>query len=1533
MISADAPQAAARVGSFGDYAFPAPPSRDDPATLSDVNGPAAPQSVRKMSIEAQDVEQAGHERHRMLPADGAGLGLAAVDTGDNREEQANDAPEHQFNESVGNRDSGYAPSAAGRSARAAGSKVTGGMQLNEASWQPLPRFIRGLVVANFEPVISHNAPSTSVSTPLSARIPISAGRTSRTGGGGGSSRRNRTRSTATITARNSIDFSLPPSATRSDDERNAQGKVTTGHRRTGSQSSAVSSANGRAVNGPSSSKHRRTGSQRSVGSELVGGAESNMMSPGPTIPEELDVVEESHQGNVFQQSLELGQEVYAFEQCQLRKELWYRGYVVVDTPVTLREPRNIWGQRLPDADTLPSTPSSSVFLGIFPARCIHPVEEIDDREGKLARGTGASEHKESPPLPMVVSSRRRSPGADPFVEDLSAVIKAYTARLPFYLQQRKYALFRSTTEHVQHLLRARRQLAQRLLTAVEAAEVRKACVIRLAQCAYEQGLPQAVLHSDGRRAQTGPSREVGDGGWVTPLRYHAMFLATAYLATSLASGFTPNADDERRSRIAHLYLDRSSTQLLSISELKAASHKRHDTLTLAFEIKAIVGKLCAEGEELELMFSLYDLVRKVSLTEDYTVVFNHFGSPVDPSRNKATFRDLEASRQSQIYLIVRAVRLVPYKRLSYSSRTSASWTTTFIRKPIGCGVNLMRLDQPEIAATEDAIAMFRPQSNRDFASCHEDIIQNKINAVRPITDVKLVVATQTCEKDSPAQIEVLPLTLTAQASSLRPRDWVYIKFWQNTLPVLNGDAHVGCTVALRDAKDQPIANALHVGGSCNPPADSVFDPVLDGSLLAVQGKYVDQQPSSLFLTFFSIAQTGVNGEPEQRVWATARLPLQDASTGNALAEGAHRLQLVDEKTNVGTAAQYKPREHLDLRVQIASSRLMSGFLTQLLRRDLDDHSDALRLLSFLDAKELALHADDILQRLLVKSSITNDSQSVQVLDAIAATLLAQRQAFEQPSAPSPGLVSKTFAAATPLLNAIQRVLKEDAPERNRVIQVLPALFGLVVLSVQNPPELPSSVIAHTISEIRDGIDATLSEVVKLLRESDRPMLASQVLLLEHYPLQAISAVFSPEEISEAIAGICDAIRSKAGQKIVEAKFGLMQRCLDLFRLGDQLRTELAPVFISHVKSQLELQTDAVEPTSETIVAINTLIRLSDSLTYDADLDSLEYLLSSALLPVLRFRSRLASIPVTSRNMRQLSDQYSFVGAFFAPVSAHEVALDDIETYVWSLTTYAGRERLLIALQTAWETSLESDTAQVILDFARDSVGKSLASTEADRRMTLGAVTALLWCLTKLTTHERTRAGSLQVIAGILKHEQNTKAPDMAVRQESLEVLQLLLSTDKPLPNGIHGDFLGSVVRLTTSDQDAVRMKAISVLEVATAVTPADQASPPISVAISLLIKAQQIRPAVAAEVTRLVSSARKSFSALPADRTRLAWRKDCRSNHGLALPASRRGPTESFNRSLSQRLPRPSFGLSTSSRSGTFSLCSLFQPHGRRQRA
>ncbi|KAG8846100.1 hypothetical protein FRB96_002079 [Tulasnella sp. 330] len=88
----------------------------------------------------------------------------------------------------------------------------------------------------------------------------------------------------------------------------------------------------------------------------------------------------------FVARLDVGDEVYAFEQCEDMKNIWYRGYVVSSTRSPLNpsqvDATNPGGSHLPASTGASEEPQ--VAIAIFPRSYVHVRDELPDAEGKLA---------------------------------------------------------------------------------------------------------------------------------------------------------------------------------------------------------------------------------------------------------------------------------------------------------------------------------------------------------------------------------------------------------------------------------------------------------------------------------------------------------------------------------------------------------------------------------------------------------------------------------------------------------------------------------------------------------------------------------------------------------------------------------------------------------------------------------------------------------------------------------------------------------------------------------------------------------------------------------------------------------------------------------------------------------------------------------------------------------------------------------------------------------------------------------------------
>ncbi|KAG8997177.1 hypothetical protein FRB93_000463 [Tulasnella sp. JGI-2019a] len=102
-----------------------------------------------------------------------------------------------------------------------------------------------------------------------------------------------------------------------------------------------------------------------------------------SVSEQQDV--EQNPALEFVARLDVGDELYAFEQCENMSNVWYRGYVVSSTRSPLN-PSQIDSSSLGGSNSPASTGASEpqVAIAIFPRSHIHIRDELPDAEGKLA---------------------------------------------------------------------------------------------------------------------------------------------------------------------------------------------------------------------------------------------------------------------------------------------------------------------------------------------------------------------------------------------------------------------------------------------------------------------------------------------------------------------------------------------------------------------------------------------------------------------------------------------------------------------------------------------------------------------------------------------------------------------------------------------------------------------------------------------------------------------------------------------------------------------------------------------------------------------------------------------------------------------------------------------------------------------------------------------------------------------------------------------------------------------------------------------
>ncbi|KIO32188.1 hypothetical protein M407DRAFT_67006 [Tulasnella calospora MUT 4182] len=292
-----------------------------------------------------------------------------------------------------------------------------------------------------------------------------------------------------------------------------------------------------------------------------------------------DLPSNAHLSLDFIARLDVGDEVYAFEQYGDVNNVWYRGYVVSST-------RSSFSQAQHDSSgqttLLATLDEPQVFVAIFPRSHIHVRDELPDAEGTLAQvyarvklgqdpygrekyametlreedeqdhtrgrhprvangatGTASaataplspSIEKLGPPRPSIKSGDDTAAGqTQPLVDEIASALREWHSLLFVYLSKRDYKLFATVKEHLEALHFGRRQLLSETLSADETVKLRKACVTRLVRGNMVQGLDVIVRHPTWGGLVTVDVENSPDvRSWMSAVRMYAMQVSLAHV--------------------------------------------------------------------------------------------------------------------------------------------------------------------------------------------------------------------------------------------------------------------------------------------------------------------------------------------------------------------------------------------------------------------------------------------------------------------------------------------------------------------------------------------------------------------------------------------------------------------------------------------------------------------------------------------------------------------------------------------------------------------------------------------------------------------------------------------------------------------------------------------------------------------------------------------------------------------------------------------------------------------------------------------
>lgn len=488
----------------------------------------------------------------------------------------------------------------------------------------------------------------------------------------------------------------------------------------------------------------------------------------------LEALSSQQSDNPYQIALEVGDEVYVFEEFNG----WYRGYVV---------------------STVRQTEEPQVFVGIFPVNHVHIREYLEDAERRLAgesvnaqtadgekidpnrRVSVARPHtaafsrnstyafasnaheRPPPPLPSLKCGDETLSGTiEPLVDEIASALREWSSLLYKYLDERKYELFNVVKDQINYLFQGRRQLLAQTLSQEEMTKLRKDLVSKLVAGNLMQGLDIIVRHPE--------KGYLADETNVSAIQLYRMQSQLAYSETISPSNVStpiPSLSSTAQSMQSPnpstygMPVGLKTPLLASITDTNKDAGKFYH---IYLDLRAFVASISGSGETSELYFSLYNRADARFLTEEYCVVLTSNGMPRDESkigRIRTLFTDLShIDIQDQIYLVCRIVR---NGQMKFDGKDSANTfdptqdmtsprlgeDSTFedasmisplnmvdtrnghqtFRRPFGCAVleiSQLQFLNDKDAASEHVMPIFTPTSEATFATLHEDIIANKM---------------------------------------------------------------------------------------------------------------------------------------------------------------------------------------------------------------------------------------------------------------------------------------------------------------------------------------------------------------------------------------------------------------------------------------------------------------------------------------------------------------------------------------------------------------------------------------------------------------------------------------------------------------------------------------------------------------------------------------------------------------------------------------------------------------------------------------
>lgn len=544
------------------------------------------------------------------------------------------------------------------------------------------------------------------------------------------------------------------------------------------------------------------------------------------------------------------------------------------------------------------------------------------RHSFVLQDAQADEQRPPPPLPSLKCGDETVTGAaEPLVDEIACALREWSTLMYAYLGRRDYALFQIVREHVEVLHAARKQFLAQTLSEEESARLRRECVARLVMGNVQQGLDVIVRHP-GRGGLVDvdfTGKESDPQSWISGIRLYALQCALAYIDqdSNAASGSGNGVDPMRSITIPSSVLGIMSQSITSAGNAQVSRGGRHGRQTplssigwpdrggtsvrnsvatpkpdatsdikyyhVFLDVRNFAASPCQFGETTELYFSLYNRAEARFLTEEFCVLLNHQGAPLQDGKLgklRTLFTDLSVNDMHDLNVVCRIVRNGAMKLPSIDSHKNADTTQatghgtgglqdhadraentpgfrlsrmatdkTF-RRPFGCAVvelgrehSLTADGQSSSPLREHTMPIFVSANEAAFSTLHQDIIASRVREIAksPRADL-LSVGVKVWHGDKDVLVRENPSLLQDVAQTARlgfpdvvfpgdTRNEVYVKLWSgdfypqsSKVSVGNTSKNVQVSVEVRTRDGSVLEGAISRGTGESPV--SQFDSMV-----------------------------------------------------------------------------------------------------------------------------------------------------------------------------------------------------------------------------------------------------------------------------------------------------------------------------------------------------------------------------------------------------------------------------------------------------------------------------------------------------------------------------------------------------------------------------------------------------------------------------------------------------------------------------------------------------------------------------------